>query len=618
MEDEQRLRINTVSKSILLMCVIALVYALFAKLFLSFATANGNVSFIYPSSGIALAALLLYGRKIWPAIFFGSLIESLWVHDPAWVAILIAIGNTLSSVLALHLLKQRNFDTTLSKLQDVYILTIFGGALSSVIAAVIGVGVLTVADVVEGDKFVTALFTWWGGDTLGIILFTPIVLLWREFPSSWFKPQRFIEIITFYTLVWLFGQVIFFDQFSELLAGYSREFWITPFIFYSAFRLGLRGTLLLLAMILTQASLGAANHIGVFAHDLHSTGMGNVWLYLSVYTLIGLMLTVLNKQRNKNERELKASEQRFQKLAFHDALTGLPNRPLFFDRLSKSLAQAKRSQGHLALIYLDLDGFKPINDERGHEIGDCVLKVVAQRLIGCVRDVDTVARIGGDEFAVVLDGVETPSEAAMVAQKILNALSAPMHLYGTNNDTHHASIGASVGIALYPENGMVIDTLVAAADAAMYESKHNGKNRFSFSAAHSTTDTPVWMAPDSYHLGIAELDIHHQELADIIERINAMVYSKQDWGTIKQAINELESALDKHFTKEHELMTETRFPNKPILQEHHLKLAKELGFIKIQFAENTGILAIRQIRKWMQSHIDGDRPLAEHLAKNRS
>ena len=160
LEDEQRLRINTVSKSILLMCVVALVYAVFAKLFLIFATANGNVSFVYPSSGIALAALLLYGRQIWPAIFIGSLIESLWVSDPAWVAILIATGNTLSSVIALHLLKQRNFDTTLSKLQDVYTLTIFGGALSSVTAAVIGVGVLTVAGIVDGDKFITSLFTW--------------------------------------------------------------------------------------------------------------------------------------------------------------------------------------------------------------------------------------------------------------------------------------------------------------------------------------------------------------------------------------------------------------------------------------------------------------------------
>ena len=495
LEDEQRhIRINSVSKSILLMCVVALVYGVFAKLFLSFATANGNVSFIYPPSGIALAVLLIFGRRLWPAIFLGSLIESLWVHDPLWVSLIIAFGNTLSAVIALRLLQQHNFDATLARLQDVYILTLWG-ALSSAIAAVIGVGALTLTGIIDGGEFITALLTWWGGDTLGIILFTPIVLLWRKFPSSWFKPQRFIEVIAFYTLAWLFGQVIFFDQFSELLAGYSREFWITPFIFYSAFRLGLRGTLLLLAMILTQASLGAANHIGVFAHDLHATGMGNVWLYLSVYTLIGLMLTVLNKQRNKNERELKANEQRLHKLAFHDALTGLPNRPLFFDRLSKSIAQAKRSQGHLALIYLDLDGFKPINDERGHEIGDCVLKVVAQRLRGCVRDVDTVARIGGDEFAVVLDGVETPSEAAKIAQKILNTLSTPMHLPGINNDAHHASIGASIGIAFYPEHGTGIDTLIAAADVAMYESKRNGKNRFSFSAVNGTTETPVWSTP---------------------------------------------------------------------------------------------------------------------------
>ncbi|HLP99039.1 MAG TPA: diguanylate cyclase [Sideroxyarcus sp.] len=601
----------------MLLGAVAVIYAVFAKLFLAFATANGNVSFIYPPSGIALAALLLFGQRMWPAIFIGSLLESVWVNDPVWVAALISTGNTLSAIVAYRLLNKLNFDHTFARFHDVYILAILSGAVSSVIAAVIGVTALAFAGIVELHRFPVALVTWWGGDALGVILFTPLILAWRKFPPSWFKPQRLVEVVIFYTLAWMLCQIIFFDQFAELLVGYSTEFWITPFIFYAALRLGLRGTLLLLAIIVAQVSLGTANHMGAFAHDLHDTGMANVWLYLVICTLIGLSLTVLIKQRNRDERNLKESERRLQEMAFHDTLTGLPNRALFFDRLSKSIALAKRNHGHLALIYLDLDGFKPINDQYGHEAGDNVLKQVAQRLNGCVRDVDTVARLGGDEFAVVLDGLDTPGEAAKVAQKILHILSMPIQ-FENDGDSCQAHIGASIGIAIYPDNGVAIDALIAAADASMYDSKRSGKNKFSFCAAtEGATQGALRFDPSSNQaLGFAELDMQHQQLGEIIKRLHMLVDSDRDWHMIKRTMNDLESALARHFALENRLIVESGFPNPLLLKDHHLHLAKELGFIKMQFADDNKALAIQRIKDWCRLHLEGDRALAEHLTKN--
>lgn len=173
--------------------------------------------------------------------------------------------------------------------------------------------------------------------------------------------------------------------------------------------------------------------------------------------------------------ERKAYEDHLQHLATHDPLTQLPNRSLFVDRLMGSIAHARRSERLVAVLFLDLDGFKQVNDRLGHEQGDILLKLLAGRLQANLRESDTVSRLGGDEFAILADNLETPADAARIAAKLLTVIAGPYLLEGGE-----ALVTGSIGICLYPLDGQLAVDLLQKADAAMYQAKQSGKNTFQF------------------------------------------------------------------------------------------------------------------------------------------
>ncbi len=182
--------------------------------------------------------------------------------------------------------------------------------------------------------------------------------------------------------------------------------------------------------------------------------------------------------------ERKQIERRIKHLAEHDILTGLPNRALLSDRLEQALHIAKRNKEHLGLIFLDLDKFKPVNDDYGHAIGDLLLQEVAIRISNCLRESDTVARIGGDEFIILLPTIESQSDALMVAEKIRHALNLPFIC-----QEHSLSIAASLGVASYPEHGENQVSLAKSADLAMYYAKDLGRNNVQIFAQKMLEDS---------------------------------------------------------------------------------------------------------------------------------
>ncbi len=167
--------------------------------------------------------------------------------------------------------------------------------------------------------------------------------------------------------------------------------------------------------------------------------------------------------------KLAQKQQELDHLASHDSLTGLQNRRFFMDRLQHALAHARRDQGRLAMLFVDLDRFKEVNDSEGHAAGDALLRALALRLRHLVRESDTVARIGGDEFVILLDQVGDPADVEVVAQKVRDALAEPVLWEG-----RELLAGASVGVARFPEHGQDAETLMAAADKAMYQAKSDG------------------------------------------------------------------------------------------------------------------------------------------------
>lgn len=205
---------------------------------------------------------------------------------------------------------------------------------------------------------------------------------------------------------------------------------------------------------------------------------GGEYQYLEVFLAIqdkSYFFAALDVTLRETEKE------RLKVLAYYDRLTGLPNRSLFFDRLQQVVAHSLREKNMAALLFIDLDGFKAVNDNLGHDAGDTVLKVVSDRLTGLVRKSDTVARLGGDEFVIVLSQINSEQDAVAMAQKILAAVGQQIPL----ESEKVAQVGASIGISFCPADGVTIDDLLIASDRAMYHSKRKGKNTFSLASEYS-------------------------------------------------------------------------------------------------------------------------------------
>ncbi|MDZ4261883.1 MAG: EAL domain-containing protein [Pseudomonadota bacterium] len=180
-------------------------------------------------------------------------------------------------------------------------------------------------------------------------------------------------------------------------------------------------------------------------------------------------------EAHKLTEQVQIAHDKLEHLVHHDVLTNLPNRTLLQDRLTQAIELALRQHRQLAVLFIDLDQFKHINDSLGHLVGDRLLQSVAQRLLGCVRHSDTVSRQGGDEFVLLLPHIEQPEDMARSAKKLIAELALP-HLI----DGHNLYIGASIGISIYPNDGQDAETLIKCADSAMYHAKENGRNNYQF------------------------------------------------------------------------------------------------------------------------------------------
>lgn len=232
-------------------------------------------------------------------------------------------------------------------------------------------------------------------------------------------------------------------------------------------------------------------------------------MFLQIIFGLAMVICVLEDER---EGALLAASQ-VEHLAYHDPLTGLPNRSLFFDRLIVALAHASRHKYKLAILYLDLDRFKQVNDSLGHSMGDVLLKTAAERMRGCVREEDTVARFGGDEFVVLIHIIGRVEDAGKIARKLLDALTLPFAL-----GDRELVVSSSVGIAVYPSDGTDAEALVKNADTATYRAKHVGGDNYQFYAPAMNSRALEMLELESdlrKALKANELVLYYQPLIDL-------------------------------------------------------------------------------------------------------
>jgi diguanylate cyclase (GGDEF)-like protein/PAS domain S-box-containing protein len=288
------------------------------------------------------------------------------------------------------------------------------------------------------------------------------------------------------------------------------------------------------------------------------------WIEARVFPLEGGISVYL-----RDITEKKLAEEKVCQLAFYDKLTGLPNRVLLQDRLTSAMARTRRNGEACALLFIDLDFFKNINDTLGHAAGDLVLKEMADRLHASIRDSDTAARLGGDEFVVLLEGFEHPENIHSVTHRILLSLAQEIHLQGVS-----LSLTASIGISFFPEDGETAEALLKAADTAMYHGKKRGRNTYQFYRKEMNAQTQQFLLLDS-------------ALRLAVQRNEFLLYYQPQYHLQTQALIGFEA------------LVRWRHPERGILSPcDFLPLAEDTGFI-LDLGEWVLEQACRQARRWL-------------------
>ena len=415
----------------------------------------GVVYFVAAKLGIALAAMLLFGYRVWPAIFLGAFLANLTTAGSVATSLGIATGNTLEGLIGARFLNRcANGRNVFDRARDILKFAFLAATLSTVVSATIGVTSLSVGKFIQPEDFGRVWFIWWLGDTIGSILLTPLLVLWSINPRVRWNLSQIFERILFLSGFVLLNLIVFGGLLSLSLENYPLEFLVVPFFIWAAFRFGQRETAVAIVVLAAIAIWGTLRGYGPFALRTSEKSLLLLQSFMGVKAVMSLVLSAIVAEYRRVEAQLLH-------LAVTDPLTGLSNYRKFIDVLDGEIRRADRTDRPFAILFVDVDKLKLINDNLGHIAGNQALCRVANALRGSCRSIDTVARFGGDEFAMVLPEAEEKA-AHIVAERIANRLA---------HDRDGPTITVSVGVAVYPTNGNRKESLMNAADSDLYKAK---------------------------------------------------------------------------------------------------------------------------------------------------
>jgi diguanylate cyclase (GGDEF)-like protein len=445
--------------------LLAAVYFAAGRLGLSLAFVHASATAVWPPTGIALAALLVLGCRVWPGIFLGAFLVNVLTTPSIATSIGIATGNTLEALVGAWLVNRfANGREAYDRSQDVFKAAFLAAGVSTTISAGIGVATLWLGGLAETARLGSIGLTWWLGDAAGDLVVAPLVVLWSRKPRLGWEASQYREAALLLLAILLAGAVEFGGVLPLDRRHYPLGFMAVPVLMWAAFRFGQREAAAVIALLSAIAIVGTIRGHGPFALWPAEESLLLLQAFMAVMAMTTIAVAAVVGERRRIESKLVH-------VADHDALTEVLNRRRFLSDLGLQLAQARRYGTRGAVLFIDLDNFKAVNDRRGHWAGDRVLVGIARVLRGRLRDSDLLARIGGDEFVILLPHTDS-GQARGVATQLLEAIGSQRSLL----EGETVVLTASVGIALFPEHGSTATDLLANADAAMYEAKAAGRN----------------------------------------------------------------------------------------------------------------------------------------------
>jgi len=453
---------SDVLKNVGIAAGLAAVYFAAGKLGLQLAYVHASATAVWPCTGIAIAALLVFGYRVWPGILVGAFCISLTTAGNVGTSIVLAAGDTLEAVVACYVVSRfARGKEAFERAHDIFKFVLMAGLGATAISATIGVTTLAAAGFADWAAYGSIWLTWWLGDAVGAILVTPVLLLWKEKPRLVWNPRQWIEVVALCVGLNGASLLLYGGFFQQQLQNSPLEYLCIPFLIWVGFRFGQREAATALCVLSGFAAWGTMRGYGPF---VGSSQNGSLLLMQAFMGIIAITTLALAAEVSEHKR----AEERVRSLAVSDPLTGLANYRQLVESLETEIKRYGRTERPFVVMLLDLDGLKKINDAHGHLVGSRALCRLADMLRLYSREMDTAARYGGDEFVVILP--ETDLDAArLVAQRISRRLA---------EDGEEPKLSVSIGMAAYPEDGETIHEILGAADRDLYREKGVPKKRF--------------------------------------------------------------------------------------------------------------------------------------------
>lgn len=453
--------------------LMAATYFAAAKLSLPLAIPPGYATAVWPPSGIALAAMLLLGRRLWPGIWIGAAAANLTVEASAWSAMLIATGNTLEAVVAGTLIRRYVGDPGRFERAENVVTFIALCAASAAIAATAALVPLVAGHSLSWTELLRNWWTWWQGDVGGMIIVAPLILSWSAAHAApWPRPKK-LELACFGALLLAAAAAISSDD-ATRFAPFSLTFVSLPFIIWAAFRFGQREVTTAIAVVCGVAVWYTLERPELFPSVPLNELLLMLLTFNSIVVTTGLVLVTAVDERRHIIDELR---RKHDAVAQYDSLTGLPNRSLFHEHLAQQLRAADPERDKFAVCICDVDRFKAVNYTLGRQAGDSLLRQVAERMARAIGDPARLARISANGFALMIPAVLSDEDAARKLEQILHAcFDSPFSVA-----QQELRISAKAGLALFPDDGIEDDALFVNAEAACENAKRTG-DRYLFYA----------------------------------------------------------------------------------------------------------------------------------------